>query len=52
MKLRTLDLLHLSNAWNLRLNGYNVDEFATFDSEILMKADRIEELTGIRVIEP
>ncbi len=52
LKLRTLDLLHLSNAWNLRLNGYRVDEFATFDSGILEKAVAIEELTDIRVIEP
>lgn len=52
LKLRTLDLLHLSNAWNFKLNGYGVDEFATFDGRILGKADRIEELTNIRVFEP
>jgi predicted nucleic acid-binding protein len=52
LKLRTLDLLHLSNAWNLRLNGYDVDEFATFDSGILEKAVVVGELTNIRVIEP
>ncbi len=52
LKLRSLDLLHLSYAWNFKLSGYNVDEFATFDDEILRKCDRINELTGIRVIEP
>jgi predicted nucleic acid-binding protein len=52
LKLRTLDLLHLSNAWNFKLNGYGVDEFATFDNGILRKTGKIEELTGIRVIEP
>ena len=52
LKLRTLDLLHLSNAWNFKLNGYGVDEFATFDRGILDKADGIEKLTDIKVVEP
>jgi predicted nucleic acid-binding protein len=52
LKLRTLDLLHISNAWNFKMNGHGVDEFATLDGGILERAGKIEELTGIRVIEP
>jgi len=52
LKLRTMDLLHVSYAWNLRLNGYNVEEFATFDGEILEKAKGINNMTDIRIIEP
>ena len=52
LKLRTLDLLHISYAWNLKMNGKNIEKFATFDEEILRKSDKIKELTDIRVIEP
>ena len=52
LKLRTLDLLHLSIAWYLKLNGYSLDRFATFDSEILKKAEKVERLTSIQVFEP
>jgi len=52
LKLRTLDLLHLSIAWCLKLNGYSIDGFATFDNEILKKAEKVENLTDIRVFEP
>jgi len=52
LKLRTPDLLHLSIAWYLKLNGHSIDGFATFDSEILKKAEKVENLTDIRVFEP
>ncbi len=52
LKLRTLDLLHLSIAWCLKLNGYDINGFATYDNEILRKAEKVKNLTGIRVFEP
>jgi len=52
LKLRTLDLLHVSYAWNLKLNGHGIDEFATFDGEILDNAREIKKLIGIHVFEP
>ncbi len=52
LKLRTLDLLHISYAWAIKLNGYNVEEFVTLDGGILDRAKDIEKITDIRVIEP
>ncbi len=52
LKLRTLDLLHISYAWAIKLNGYDVKEFVTLDRGILDTAEKIEEITDIRVIEP
>ncbi len=46
LKLRTLDLLHISYAWAIKLNGYNVEE------RNLDRAKDIEKITNNRVIEP
>lgn len=46
LKLRSLDLLHISYAWVIKLNGYNVE------GGILDRAKDIEKITNIRVIEP
>jgi predicted nucleic acid-binding protein len=49
LKLRTLDLLHISYAWNLKMSGHCVEKFATLDGSILEKSEEIEEITGIKL---
>jgi len=52
LKLKTLDILHLTYADNLAKWGYDVDVFATFDQEILGKKDQIHQLFSFEVTEP
>jgi predicted nucleic acid-binding protein len=50
--LRTLDLIHLIYAFNLRRWGHDLDTFVTGDKAILTKADEIESNLEISVKEP
>jgi predicted nucleic acid-binding protein len=52
LKLKTLDLLHVSYADNLRKWGYDIKTFVTLDLEIIGKANEILQETGIEVREP
>lgn len=52
LKLKTLDLIHLSYADSLRRLGYEVDAFVTFDKDILARSDDIRNETEIEVKEP
>jgi len=49
LKLKTLDLLHITYASQLAEEGY-VNFFVTFDSDILDKKETIQESTGIKII--
>jgi len=49
LKLRTLDLLHITYATQLAKGGY-VEFFITFDSDILNRKETIQESTGIKII--
>jgi predicted nucleic acid-binding protein len=52
LQLRTLDLIHIAYADNLRRWGHEVDTFVTGDSSILNAAEKIQEHVGIEVKEP
>jgi predicted nucleic acid-binding protein len=52
LELKTLDLIHLAYADNLRKWGHEVAAFVTGDSDILNKSDKIQEQLGIEVKEP
>ena len=52
LKLRTLDLMHLAYAENIRSSGEELDTFVTNDRDILKKSDEIEKLLEIRPEEP
>lgn len=52
LKLKTLDLLHLSYADSLKNCGYEVNAFVTFDKDILARSDAIQNETEIEVREP
>ena len=52
LNLKTLDLLHLVYADNLRRSGHHVNAFATFDGEILNKAALIQQEMDIEITEP
>ena len=52
LKLKTLDLIHLAYADNLRKWGHGVDVFVTFDGDILRSSTNIQERFGIEVREP
>lgn len=52
LKLKTLDLLHVAYADNLRRCGYEIETFVTFDQDILGKANEIQQETEIEVKEP
>lgn len=45
LRLKTLDLLHVSTA-----SVMGAEEFATLDRDIIKKGDKVEELTGIRIV--
>lgn len=50
--LRTLDLMHLAYAYNIRGSGYELDSFVTTDTTILKKSVEIEKLLKIHVKKP
>jgi predicted nucleic acid-binding protein len=52
LKLKTLDLLHVTYADNLRKSGYGIKTFVTFDQDIIGKAHEIQQETEIEVREP
>jgi predicted nucleic acid-binding protein len=52
LKLKTLDLLHVAYADNLRKWGFDIKSFVTLDQEIIGKAKEIRQETGIEVREP
>jgi len=52
LRLKTLDLLHLVYADNLRKSGHDLNAFATFDKEILAKAELVQQEMEIEVKEP
>lgn len=52
LELKTLDLIHLAYADNLRKWGHEVETFVTGDSDILNNSDKIQEQLGIEVKEP
>jgi len=52
LKLKTLDLLHLSYADLLKRSGYELENFVTYDQDVLAKSKEIKEETGIQVKEP
>lgn len=52
LKLRTLDLIHLTYAFNLRMWGHELDTFVTGDMAILDKAKEVERCLEISVKEP
>jgi predicted nucleic acid-binding protein len=52
LKLKTLDLIHLAYADNLRKWGHDVDVFVTFDGDILRGSTNIQQQLGIEVKEP
>jgi len=52
LKLKTLDLLHVAYADNLRKCGYDIKTFVTFDQDIIGKAHEIQQETEIEVKEP
>ncbi len=52
LKLKTLDLLHLSYADLLKRSGYELEDFVTYDQDVLAKSKEIKEETGIQVKEP
>jgi len=51
VKLRTLDLFHLSYAWILR-RELKIEGFVTGDEEVLDKSRAIQETLGIKVLHP
>ncbi len=52
LKLKTLDLIHLAYADNLRRWGQDLEVFVTCDREILNNSDSIRRHLGIEVREP
>ncbi len=52
LKLKTLDLLHISYADLLKRSGYELEHFVTYDQDILAKSREIKEETAIEVTEP
>jgi predicted nucleic acid-binding protein len=52
LKLKTLDLMHLAYAENIRSSGRELDWFVTTDKDIVKKSDHIERLLSIKVKEP
>ena len=52
LKLKTLDLMHLAYAENIRSSGRELDLFVTTDKSILKKSNDIERLVMIKVKEP
>jgi len=52
LKLRTLDLIHLAYADNLRKWGHEINTFVTGDRDVLSNSEQIREQTGIEVKEP
>jgi predicted nucleic acid-binding protein len=52
LELKTLDLIHLAYADNLRKWGHEVESFVTGDSDILNNSEKIQEQLGIEVKEP
>lgn len=52
LKLKTLDLIHLAYADNLRKWGHDVGVFVTFDGDILRSSANIQQQLGIEVKEP
>ena len=52
LELKALDLIHLAYADNLRKWGHEIETFVTGDSDILSKAEEIQEQLGIEVKEP
>ena len=52
LRLKTLDLLHLAYADNLRKSGHDLNAFATFDTEILAKAELVQQEMEIEIKEP
>lgn len=52
IRLRTMDLLHLSYVSLLLKTGTVISQFVTGDEELLSKRDIIRELIGIHVVRP
>lgn len=52
LNLKTLDLLHVAYADDLRKWGYEIKSFVTFDEDIIGKAHEIKRETEIEVKEP
>ena len=52
LKLRTLDLIHLAYADNLRKWGHEINTFVTGDRDVLSKTEQIREQIGVEVKEP
>jgi predicted nucleic acid-binding protein len=52
LKLKTLDLLHIAYASNLRKWGYDIKTFVTLDQDIIGRAQEIQQETEIEVEEP
>ena len=52
LKLKTLDLLPISYADLLKRSGYELENFVTYDQDVLSKSKEIKEETGIEVKEP
>ncbi|MEM1575069.1 MAG: PIN domain-containing protein [Nitrososphaerota archaeon] len=51
LKLKTMDLLHILYTWLFKRN-YHIDSFITGDYDIINKADKINELFGIKILHP
>jgi predicted nucleic acid-binding protein len=51
-KLKTLDLIHLAYADNLRKWGHEINTFVTGDRDVLSNSEQIREQIGIEVKEP
>ena len=52
LRLKTLDLIHLSYADSLKRSGYELDAFVTFDKDILARSEDIRNETAIEVKQP
>jgi predicted nucleic acid-binding protein len=52
LRLRTLDLMHLAYADNIRSSGEELDSFVTTDRGILKVSDTIEKILKMRTEEP
>jgi predicted nucleic acid-binding protein len=52
LKMKTLDLLHLAYADNLRKWGHDLELFVTGDKNLLSNSEKIERELGIKVMEP
>ena len=49
IKLKTLDLLHISQAYLYKKEGYEIDYLVTLDNDFVKYKEEIHEITGIEI---